>query len=61
MLLLAVLVRPDAHGHVRAMPPGPWDDWIERDRDAINVEKAAMLAAGDTGMPPSMVKAIGLS
>jgi cyclase len=51
----------DAHGHVRAMPPGPWDDWIERDRDAINVEKAAMLAAGDTGMPPSMVKAIGLS
>ena len=51
----------DAHGDTRAIPAGPWDDWIERDRDAINVEKAAMLAAGDTGMPPSMQRAIGLA
>lgn len=44
-----------------AVPRGPWDGWLERDRDAINVEKAAMLRAGDDGMPPSMLRAIGLS
>jgi cyclase len=43
-----------------AVPPGPWDRWLERDRDAINVEKAAMLRGGDDGMPPSMLRAIGL-
>ena len=44
------------------IPPGPWDTWLERDeRDAINIEKAAMLRAGDDGMPPSMLKAIGLA
>jgi cyclase len=51
----------DARGDVHAIGPGPWDRWLERDRDAINVEKAAMLAAGNEGMPPSMLKAIGLS
>lgn len=51
----------EACGDTRAIPNGAWDDWLERDRDAINVEKAAMLAAGDTGMPPSMQKAIGLA
>ena len=40
--------------------PGPWDAWLERDRDPINIEKAAMLRAGDDGMPPSMLRAIGL-
>ncbi len=31
----------------RAIGPGPWDAWIDRDaRDAINVERAALLAAG---------------
>jgi cyclase len=51
----------DARGNLGAIAPGPWDRWLERDRDAINIEKAAMLAAGDEGMPPSMLKAIGLS
>lgn len=49
----------EARGDVRAIGPGPWDRWLERDRDAINVEKAAMLASGDESMPPSMLKAIG--
>lgn len=49
-----------ADGDVRAIPPGPWDDWLERDRDAINVERASLLAAGEDVMPPSMLKAIGL-
>jgi cyclase len=44
-----------------SIPPGPWDRWTDRaERDAINIEKAAMLRAGDDGMPPTMLKAIGL-
>jgi len=49
-----------AEGDVAAIPNGPWDEWIDRDRDAINVERAALLARGDDAMPPSMLKAIGL-
>jgi cyclase len=48
-----------ARGDVSAIPPGPWDTWIDRDRDAINVERAALLARGDDALPPSMLKAIG--
>ena len=48
-----------AHGEPAKIPSGPWDSWLERDRDAINVERAALLARGDDGMPPSMLKAIG--
>lgn len=45
-----------------SIPPGPWDTWLERDpRDAINIERAAMLAAGDEGLPPSMLRAIGFA
>jgi cyclase len=50
-----------AHGDVAAIPKGPWDEWIDRDRDVINVERAALLASGEDAMPPSMLKAIGLS
>jgi cyclase len=49
-----------AAGDEHAIPPGPWDQWAERDRDSINVQRAAMLARGDDGMPPAMLKAIGL-
>jgi cyclase len=48
-----------ANGDPNAIPSGPWDTWIERDRDAINVERAALLAEGQDVMPPSMLKAIG--
>jgi cyclase len=42
------------------IPPGPWDTWIERDpRDAINIERARLLAEGRDEMPPAMLKAIG--
>lgn len=45
-----------------SIPPGPWDEWLERaERDPINIEKAEMLRQGDPGMPPSMLKAIGLA
>ena len=50
-----------ANGDVTAIPKGPWDGWIDRDRDVINVERAALLARGDDAMPPSMLKAIGLA
>jgi hypothetical protein len=45
-----------------SIPPGPWDSWIERERDEVNIERAAMLAAGEapTSMPPSMLRMIGL-
>ena len=49
----------DAKGDPNAIPPGPWDSWLERERDAINVERAALLAEGRDEMPPSMLKAIG--
>ena len=42
------------------IPPGPWDSWPERDpRDAINVERAALLAAGRDEIPPAMMRALG--
>jgi cyclase len=42
------------------IPPGPWDTWLEREpRDAINVERARLLADGRDEMPPTMLKAIG--
>ena len=49
----------DAKGDPAAIPSGPWDSWIERERDVINVERAALLAEGQDVMPPSMLKAIG--
>jgi cyclase len=51
----------DAQGDPTAIPPGPWDEWVDREpRDAINVERAALLATGRDEIPPTMVKAIGL-
>lgn len=42
------------------IPPGPWDTWLERaERDPVNIEKAAMLRAGNDAIPPSMLKLIG--
>ena len=39
---------------------GPWDTWVARDHDEINVERAAMLARGDDGIPPSLLRKLGL-
>lgn len=44
------------------IPAGPWDAWLDRDeRDAINIERAALLREHRDEMPPSMLKAIGLA
>jgi hypothetical protein len=50
----------DAAGDPAALPQGPWDDWSARDHDEVNVERAALLAAGDTRIPPSMLRRAGL-
>lgn len=52
----------DAGDDAGAIPPGPWDGWVERDpRDAINVERAAMLARGEDGIPGAMLRALGMA
>jgi cyclase len=51
----------DAQGDPTRIGPGPWDGWIDREeRDAINVERAALLGSGRDEMPQSMLKAIGI-
>jgi hypothetical protein len=50
----------EADGDPGRLPPGPWDSWTDRHLDAVNVERAAMLAAGDDGIPPSMLRLAGL-
>ena len=50
-----------ADGDPAAIPPGPWDAWRHREHDEVNVERAAMLARGDTSIPPSMLRAAGLA
>lgn len=50
-----------ANGDVSRLPRGPWDSWRHREHDIINVERAAMLARGDDGIPPSMLRAAGLA
>ena len=55
---LQAYLRHCVAGHI---PPGPWDTWVERDRDAINLERAALLAAGRDEVPPSMLRASGLT
>jgi cyclase len=51
----------DAEGDVSAIPPGPWDAWTDRHFDEVNVERAAMLARGEAGVPPSMLRLVGMA
>lgn len=49
-----------ADGDVSRLGSGPWDHWAARDHDVVNVERAAMLARGDDGIPPSLLARLGL-
>jgi len=40
---------------------GPWDAWSGREHDVINVERAAMAARGDDGVPPTLLRHLGLA
>lgn len=51
----------DADGDPSGIPPGPWDDWADRHLDVVNIERAAMLAAGNHDVPPSMLRLAGLA
>ena len=50
----------DADGDPSRIGSGPWDAWAAREHDAINVERAAMLARGDDSIPPSLLQRLGL-
>ena len=50
-----------ADGDTARLAPGPWDGWADREHDIVNVERAAMLAAGDDAVPPSMLRLAGLA
>jgi cyclase len=51
----------DAGGDVARIPSGPWDTWLERERDAINVERAELLARGENEIPVAMLRAMGFA
>jgi hypothetical protein len=51
----------DAGGDPSAVPAGPWDRWSARENDEVNVERAAMLARGETDIPPTMLRRAGLT
>ena len=49
-----------ADGDPALIPMGPWDSWSDRHHDEVNVERAALLATGDTSIPTSMLRLAGL-
>ncbi len=49
----------DARGDRSRMGSGPWDAWVHAEFTAVNVERAAMLADGDPGPPPSLIAILG--
>jgi cyclase len=44
-----------------ALEAGPWEMWSARDNDQINVERAAIVAAGGDDVPPTMLARAGLT
>ncbi|MGB5759854.1 MAG: hypothetical protein WBM50_23265 [Acidimicrobiales bacterium] len=50
----------EAEGQPQDIAPGPWDRWTDRRFDAVNVERAAALAAGIDEVPQAMFALLGL-
>lgn len=50
-----------ADGDPARVEPGPWDQWPGQEWTEINVERAAMMAAGDPSPPPTLLARLGLS
>ncbi len=48
-----------ADGDPSALPDGPWDDWANREFDAVNIERAARLRRGDRSIPTAMFELLG--
>jgi len=49
-----------AAGVSSRMPDGPWATWQDQRFTPINIERAAMFAAGDPSPPPSMLALLGM-
>ncbi len=50
-----------AEGDVARLGTGPWMAWSGREWDAVNVERAALLAAGRDEPPPTLLARLGLA
>ena len=50
-----------AAGDPGELSHGPWDRWADRHHDIVNVERAALLAAGRDEIPPSMLRLAGIA
>lgn len=57
----------DLAGYLRAtaagadtVAPGPWDQWVDRRFDAVNLERAARLNEGVDEVPQAMFQLLGL-
>lgn len=51
----------EANGDPGRIAAGPWDGWADRRFDAVNVERAAMLARGIDDVPQAMFTLLGLA
>jgi len=49
----------DADGDAAALASGPWNEWAGRQFNAVNVERAAKLSAGDDSPPPALLRLLG--
>jgi glyoxylase-like metal-dependent hydrolase (beta-lactamase superfamily II) len=50
-----------AEGDLARLEDGPWARWSNRRFDAVNVERAAQLAAGDPSPPQSILRLFGMA
>jgi hypothetical protein len=48
-------------GSATAMAEGAWSTWSNQRFHPANVERAALLAAGDTAPPPTILNLMGIS
>jgi cyclase len=48
-----------AEGDPSRVGDGPWDDWPGREHDAVNVERAALLARGEDAIPTALLRRLG--
>jgi glyoxylase-like metal-dependent hydrolase (beta-lactamase superfamily II) len=47
-------------GSAAGMPDGEWSDWGNQRFHLANIERAALLLAGDTSPPPSILRLMGI-
>jgi len=50
----------DADGDPGALASGPWNEWTGHRFDAVNVERAAKIRAGDDTPPPALLRLLGM-